>query len=41
MFRKNLAGKWFNFAECHCFKPAGAIKAKAKAPNPAKEIEDF
>jgi hypothetical protein len=41
MFRKNFAGEWFNFAESHGFKPACPIKAKAKAPDPAKEIKDF
>jgi hypothetical protein len=33
VFRQHLAGEWFDFAECHGFKPASALKAKAKAAN--------
>jgi hypothetical protein len=36
MFRKYLAGEWFNFAERHGLKPARPIKAKAKPAYAAK-----
>jgi hypothetical protein len=31
MFRKHLAGEWFNFAESDGFESACAFKAKAEA----------
>jgi hypothetical protein len=40
MFRKHLAGEWFNFAESDGFKSACAFKAKAEAAYAAEQIED-
>jgi hypothetical protein len=41
MFRKNLAREWFNFAKRNGFKPSRPIKAKAKAPDAAKEVQNL
>ena len=39
MLRQHAAGKRFNFAEGHGFKPARALKAKTETAYAAEQIE--